>query len=92
MPRWSRLRREQHEFPVAFRALEESEVTLLVEHDEIDQAIVIPIDGIRRGSPLGEQGFALGFLPAPRQLWRRAFPFHFDRLRGGLGFRKRRGL
>src|SRR5581483_3995438 len=77
------LGREQHEFAVAFGALEEGEVAFLVEHHEVHEAIVIPIHGEGRGAPLGEQRFALRFLPAPAELGRGAVPLDFDGLRGG---------
>jgi hypothetical protein len=67
--------------PSLLGTLEEGEVAFVIEHDEVGEAIAIPIDRDGRGAPLGEQGLALRAHPAVGETRLRAFPFDLDRLR-----------
>ena len=72
------LRREEEKFSVALDPLEEREVALLVEHEEIGEAVFVPIDRDRCGAPLREQRFAFRTQPAVGERGRRTIPLDFD--------------
>ncbi len=73
----------EDELVALLRTLEKREVAFLIEHHEVGESILVPIDSNRRGAPLREQGFAFGTQPAVGEVGLFAVPFDFDGLGGG---------